>query len=170
MSKLPVKISQSKLFFKIFYSSILSWFAINASVFVTVKYLKIVFNADMMHIVSIKAVLVISILFSLFFIFYSHQMLKLISITKKTKNFPFGDSLVKFREHLTIFEKLMYLLFTLVILLIATTFNEIINIYIYGLFGKSVSIVFFLFLFVFTLYFIFKVFNSQKFLFFKMGI
>lgn len=148
---------------------IISWFMVNFMNFLNLKFFFSVLNINLTFVPLIFSVL-IAVLLALFLTYYSFQIQKILHVRKGAKLFALKSSISLFINELTIFEKIMYLFFNFTLLLFLETLSATVSIYVNLLLGVEASLVLYLFLLFLSIRFLIKVFKSQKFRIYKMGI
>jgi len=148
---------------------IVSWFMINFLNFLNFKFFLAVLHIRFPFLPLFSSIF-FAILLALFLTYYSFQIKKILDVKKEDKIFNFNSSIKLFQTELTLFEKIMYLFLNLSLFLFLTTLSAAVSIYINKLLGAETSIFIYLLLVFLVIKLLIKVFKSQKFRVYKMGI
>jgi len=148
---------------------ILSWFMVNFLNFLNLKFFSTVLGINFFFL-PLSFSISIAVLLALFLTYYSFQIQKILHVRKGDKIFTFKSSMSLFIKELTIFEKIMYLFLNLSLFLFLITLSATASIYINKLLGVEVSIFIYLLLVFLVIKLLVKIFKSQKFRAYKMGI
>jgi len=148
---------------------IVSWFMINFLNFLNLKFFSTVFNINFPFLPLLFSIL-IAILFALFLTYFSFQIQKILHVKKGDKIFTFKSSISLFIKELTVFEKIMYLFLNLFILILLVTLSATASMYVNKLLGIEISLFIYLLLLFLSIKFLIKLFKSQRFRAYKMGI
>lgn len=148
---------------------IISWFAVNFLNFLNFKAFSVILNIHLPFFPLILSIL-LAVLPALFVTYYSFQIQKILNIQKGNKVFGLKSSISLFIKELTSFEKTMYLFLNFLVLIFLETLSATASMYIDILLGIGTSIFFYFFLLYLSFIFLIKIFKSQRFIAYKMGI
>lgn len=148
---------------------IVSWFMINFLYFLNLKFFFTVLSINFPFLPLAFSIL-IAVLFALFLTYYTFQIQKILHVKKGDKIFTFKSSISLFIKELRLFEKIMYLFLNFTLLLLLETLGATVSIYINLLLGIEISLFIYLLLLFLSIRFLIKLFKSQRFRAYKMGI
>jgi len=148
---------------------IVSWLMVNFLNFLNFKFFSTVLNINI-YFLPLQFSIFIAILFALFLTYYSFQAQKILNTKKEDRIFTLKSSIALFTRELTLFEKAMYLFLNFSVFLFLETLSATATIYANKLLGIEISLFFYLFLLFLSIRFLLKVFKTQRFRGYKMGI
>lgn len=148
---------------------ILFWFVVNFLNFLNLKFFSSVFNTNIPFL-PLSLSMLIAVLLALFVTYYSFQIQKILHLKKVDKIHTLNSSINLFIKELTVFEKTMYFFLNFALLFLLETLSATIGIYMNLLLGVGFSLFMYFFLLFLSIKILVKIFKSQKFRAYKMGI